>query len=150
MLIALATSFVNAPLALSILLHISAVNVADGASYITADMCKSMLRARGALTNDVAKAINILESSDKYSWMDQKDAYKLIYDKVNLVTTKYTAYGFRNLLSISCVVPKSISSILGCYKIYFIIYKFICIFLVHQRIFIRTFKDIDSLGYIAE
>lgn len=72
------------------------INVADGASYITADMCKRMLRARGALTNDVAKAINILESSDKYSWMDQKDAYKLIYDKVNLVTTKYTAYGFRN------------------------------------------------------
>lgn len=72
------------------------INVADGASYITADMCKRMLRARGALTNDVAKAINILESSNKYSWMDQKDAYKLVYDKVNLVTTKYTAYGFRD------------------------------------------------------
>lgn len=72
------------------------INVADGASYITADMCKRMLRARGALTNDVAKAINILESSNKYSWMDQKDAYKLIYNKVNLVTTKYTAYGFRD------------------------------------------------------
>lgn len=72
------------------------INVADGASYITADMCKRMLRARGALTNDVAKAINILESPDKYSWMDQKDAYRLIYDKVNLVTTKYTAYGFRD------------------------------------------------------
>lgn len=72
------------------------INVADGASYITANMCKRMLRARGALTNDVAKAINILESSNKYSWMDQKDAYKLIYDKVNLVTTKYTAYGFRD------------------------------------------------------
>ena len=72
------------------------INVADGASYITADMCKRMLRARGALTNDAAKAINILESSNKYSWMDQKDAYKLIYDKVNLVTTKYTAYGFRD------------------------------------------------------
>lgn len=72
------------------------INVADGASYITADMCKRMLRARGALTNDVAKAINILESADRYSWMDQKDAYKLIYDKVNLVTTKYTAYGFRD------------------------------------------------------
>lgn len=72
------------------------INVADGASYITADMCKRMLRVRGALKNDVAKAINILESSNKYSWMDQKDAYKLIYEKVNLVTTKYTAYGFRD------------------------------------------------------
>lgn len=76
--------------------YTSGINVADGASYITADMCKRMLRARGALTNDVAKAINILESADKYSWMDQKDAYKLIYEKVNLVTTKYTAYGFRD------------------------------------------------------
>lgn len=76
--------------------YTSGINVADGASYITADMCKRMLRARGALTKDVAKAINILESADKYSWMDQKDAYKLIYDKVNLVTTKYTAYGFRD------------------------------------------------------
>lgn len=76
--------------------YTSGINVADGASYITADMCKRMLRARGALTNDVAKAINILESSDKYSWMDQKEAYKLIYEKVNLVTTKYTAYGFRD------------------------------------------------------
>lgn len=72
------------------------INVADGASYITADMCKRMLRARGALTNDVAKAINILEGADRYSWMDQKDAYELIYNKVNLVTTKYTAYGFRD------------------------------------------------------
>lgn len=72
------------------------INVADGASYITADMCKRMLRSRGALFGDVAKAINILESSDKYSWMDQKDAYDLVYNKVNLVTTKYTAYGFRD------------------------------------------------------
>ena len=72
------------------------INVADGASYITADMCKRMLRSRGALFGDVAKAINILESSDKYSWMDQKNAYDLIYNKVNLVTTKYTAYGFRD------------------------------------------------------
>ena len=55
-----------------------------------------MLRSRGALFGDVAKAINILESSDKYSWMDQKNAYDLIYNKVNLVTTKYTAYGFRD------------------------------------------------------
>jgi hypothetical protein len=36
------------------------INVADGASYITADMCKRMLRARGAYTNDVAKAFKIL------------------------------------------------------------------------------------------
>ena len=72
------------------------INVADGASYITADMCKRMLRARGAYTNDVAKAFKILQGENAYSWQDKRDAYKAIYDKTNLVATKYTAYGFRN------------------------------------------------------
>lgn len=72
------------------------INVADGASYITADMCKRMLRARGAYTKDVAKAFDILQGEGAYSWQDKRDAYKAIYDKTNLVATKYTAYGFRN------------------------------------------------------
>ena len=72
------------------------INVADGASYITADMCKRMLRARGAYNNDVAKAFDILQGENAYSWQDKKDAFKLIYEKTNLVTTKYTAYGFRD------------------------------------------------------
>lgn len=71
------------------------INVADGASYITADMCKRMLRARGAFNNDVKKAFDILQGEDAYSWKDKKDAFKIIYEKTNLVTTKYTAYGFR-------------------------------------------------------
>lgn len=71
------------------------INVADGASYITADMCKRMLRARGAFNNDVKKAFDILQGEGAYSWKDKKDAFKIIYEKTNLVTTKYTAYGFR-------------------------------------------------------
>ena len=71
------------------------INVADGASYITADMCKRMLRARGAFNNDVKKAFDILQGEDAYSWKDKKDAFKIIYEKTNLVATKYTAYGFR-------------------------------------------------------
>lgn len=71
------------------------INVADGASYITADMCKRMLRARGAFNNDVKKAFDILQGENAYSWKDKKDAFKIIYEKTNLVTTKYTAYGFR-------------------------------------------------------
>ena len=71
------------------------INVADGASYITADMCKRMLRARGAFNNEVKKAFDILQGEDAYSWKDKKDAFKIIYEKTNLVATKYTAYGFR-------------------------------------------------------
>lgn len=75
----------------------SGINVADGASYITDIMCENMLRMRGAYDGDVKRAFDILRSEDtKYSWMDKRDAYKKVYDAVNLVTTKYTAYGFRN------------------------------------------------------
>jgi len=73
------------------------INVADGASYITDTMCENMLRMRGAYSGDVKAAFDILRSEDsKYSWMDKRDAYKKIYDAVNIVTTKYTAYGFRD------------------------------------------------------
>jgi hypothetical protein len=71
------------------------INVADGASYITADMCKDMLRMRGAYNNRVRKAFKILMSSTKYDWIKSADAYKTVYDALNIVPTKYTAYGFR-------------------------------------------------------
>lgn len=74
----------------------SGINVADGASYITDKMCENMLRMRGAYDEKVKNAFDILRSNEKYSWMDKRDAYKKIYDAVNIVTTKYTAYGFRN------------------------------------------------------
>lgn len=73
------------------------INVADGAAYITADMCKNLLRMRGAYNEKVKKAFDILTGDNtKYSWKDSVDAYKTIYDAVNIVTTKYTAYGFRS------------------------------------------------------
>lgn len=73
------------------------INVADGAAYITDQMCENLLRLRGgALTGRVKKAFDILRSGDKYSWMDKSEAYKDIYEAVNIVSTKYTAYGFRN------------------------------------------------------
>ena len=50
---------------------------------------------RGALSEKVNHAFEILDGGDKYSWMEQSKAYKYIYDEVNIVTTKYTAYGFR-------------------------------------------------------
>ena len=72
------------------------INVADGAAYITADMCKNLLRMRGAFNGEVEEAFNILTGDQAYSWMDKKEAYNKIYDAVNIVTTKYTAYGFRD------------------------------------------------------
>lgn len=72
------------------------INVADGAAYITDQMCENLLRLRGALTGRVKKAFDLLRSADKYNWMDKKEAYNTIYDAVNIVSTKYTAYGFRD------------------------------------------------------
>lgn len=72
------------------------INVADGQAYITEQMCENLLRQRGALTDNVKKAFDILRGDDKYSWQEKSDAYKAIYDAVNIVTTKYTAYGFRD------------------------------------------------------
>lgn len=72
------------------------INVADGAAYITDQMCENLLRLRGALTGRVKKAFDLLRSTDKYNWMDKQEAYNTIYDTVNIVSTKYTAYGFRD------------------------------------------------------
>lgn len=72
------------------------INVADGASFITADMCQDMLRMRGQLTGRVKAAFDLLKSDKQYSWMSIADAYDTIYNAVNIVTTKYTAYGVRD------------------------------------------------------
>lgn len=72
------------------------INVADGAAYITADMCRDMLRMRGAYNNKTRKAFKILMSSSKYDWVKSAEAYKTVYEALNIVPTKYTAYGFRS------------------------------------------------------
>ena len=76
----------------------SGINVADGAAYITDKMCENMLRMRGAYNNAVKKAFDILRGDEKYSWTQKRDAYDVVYKAVNIVTTKYTAYGFRQHL----------------------------------------------------
>ena len=72
------------------------INVADGASYITADMCEDLLRMRGQLTGKVKTAFDLLKGDQKYSWTSLADAYDTVYNAVNIVTTKYTAYGVRD------------------------------------------------------
>ena len=74
----------------------SDINVADGASYITAQMCEDLLRMRGQLTDKVKEAFDLLTGDKQYSWTTIQDAYKTVYEAVNIVTTKYTAYGFRD------------------------------------------------------
>ena len=72
------------------------INVADGAAYITDTMCENMLRKRGAYSNEIKKAFDILRSDEtKYSWVEKAEYFKTIYDTVSIVATKYTAYGFR-------------------------------------------------------
>ena len=72
------------------------INVADGAAYITDTMCENMLHKRGAYSNKVKKAFDILRSDEtKYSWVEKAESFKTIYDAVSIVATKYTAYGFR-------------------------------------------------------
>lgn len=72
------------------------INVADGSAFITDKMYENMLRIRGAYNKTVKKAFDTLrDPATKYSWQDKADAYKLIYNKTDLVTTKYTAYGMR-------------------------------------------------------
>ena len=70
-----------------------AVNVADGAAYISADMCERMLRTRGVYSGKVKQAFELLKNGT--GWMSSAEAYKIIYDEINVVSTKYTAYGFR-------------------------------------------------------
>jgi len=72
------------------------INVADGAAYITDKMCENLLRMRGAYSEEIKEAFDILRSrSTRYSWIKSRDAFEKIYNTLNIVTTKYTAYGFR-------------------------------------------------------
>lgn len=43
------------------------INVADGASYITEDMCKNLLRMNGMFSEDMRKAFELLEDENS-SW----------------------------------------------------------------------------------
>lgn len=72
------------------------INVADGAAYITEDMCANLLRKRGAFTQEVKEAFDILKDESQ-PWVHKYEAYKKIFEATTIVTTKYTAYGTRPL-----------------------------------------------------
>lgn len=80
------------------------INVADGAAYITDQMCENLLRLRGAYNNDVRKAFELLRDP-KSNASKRNDAYNIIYNTINIVSTKYTAYGFRDHDQSNIAVP---------------------------------------------
>lgn len=77
------------------------INVADGATYITDDMCENLLKQVGAYGEDIQRAFKVLRGEEvngrKYTTKDVREmltAYNLVYTTV-IGTQKYTAYGFR-------------------------------------------------------
>ena len=77
------------------------INVANGATYITDDMCENLLKQVGDYGEDVQRAFKVLRGEEvngrKYTAKDTREmltAYSLIQSAV-IGTQKYTAYGFR-------------------------------------------------------
>jgi len=77
------------------------INVADGATYITDDMCENLLKQVGSYSKEIKHAFKVLRGETvggrKYTTKDVREmaaAYELITTTV-VGTQKYTAYGFR-------------------------------------------------------
>ena len=76
---------------------LSKIDVNDGATYITDEMCEILLKQVGAWDSSIRKAFDILRGKDKYSNADMRtlaEAYNKVYTTV-IGTQKYTAYGQR-------------------------------------------------------
>ena len=73
-----------------------AVNVADGASYISDEMCERLLRAEGKFDNHMKYAFEVLNGLHGKDLLNKEGTklYKEILDVV-IGTQKYTATGFR-------------------------------------------------------
>lgn len=73
------------------------IDVNDGATYITDEMCEILLKQVGAWDSSIRKAFDILRGKDEYSNADMRtlaEAYNKVYTTV-IGTQKYTAYGQR-------------------------------------------------------
>ena len=80
---------------------LSGINVADGATYITDDMCENLLKQVGAYGEEIQRAFKVLRGEQvgdrSYSTKGIREmlsAWNLVYTTV-IGTQKYTAYGFR-------------------------------------------------------
>lgn len=77
------------------------INVTDGASYISEEMCKNLLRMAGSFSGEVKRAFDILTGKEVdgkvYTTKDIRElaqAYQTVTTSV-IGAQKYTAYGFR-------------------------------------------------------
>ena len=70
------------------------IDVADGAAYITDEMCEMLLRMVGSYTEDIKKAFDILRGRVKANYLEQADAYNTVLTSV-IGSQKYTAFGRR-------------------------------------------------------
>ena len=77
------------------------INVTDGASYISEQMCENLLRMAGSFNGDVKRAFDILTGKEVdgkvYTTKDIRElakAYQLVLTSV-IGAQKYTAFGFR-------------------------------------------------------
>lgn len=72
------------------------IDVADGAAYISDEMCELLLRRAGSFNSKVAEAFKILrDPSQTKNIRKLAEAYKTVTTTV-IGTQKYTAYGFRH------------------------------------------------------
>ena len=71
------------------------IDVADGAAYMTDEMCENLLKMVGMWNSEVRKAFEILRGASPSRITEQQDAYNLVWTSV-IGAQKYTAYGFRH------------------------------------------------------
>lgn len=74
--------------------YIEGIDVADGAAYITDDMCEMLLREIGVYSNDIQEAFRILRSKSTDNILKKASAYQKVVTTV-IGTQKYTAFGRR-------------------------------------------------------
>lgn len=73
-----------------------AMNIADGATFITDKMLEKLLRMRGAYTQEVAEVFDVLrDKNTRYDWVKDASLVRKIFNITQLVNYKYSAYGFR-------------------------------------------------------
>lgn len=70
------------------------IDVADGAAYVTDDMCEMLLRMIGAYSSDIKKAFEIMRDESNTNILQKASVYKQIITTV-IGTQKYTAFGRR-------------------------------------------------------
>lgn len=69
------------------------VNVTDGTAFITDKMAENLLKQRGAFTENVKEAFDILRGKNN-SYLSDAKAYEIVHNAL-ISTQKYSAFGYR-------------------------------------------------------